>query len=165
MLTEHMDFKSFVVTALLATSSLASTAFAQTDPGPRPGTPPIPRPINGLSQSEAAFFTEGLNRFLEVDSVSGTQPGANGKGLGPRFNSNSCASCHSHPVTGGTSPQVNPQIAVATTFGAVNTIPAFISQNGPVRVARFVRNQDGSPDGGVHGLMNLERVVRRRKEM
>lgn len=147
-----MFYKNFVVTALLASSSLAISAFAQTDPGPRPGTPATPRPLNGLSQSEAAFFNEGLERFLEVDSVTGTQPGADGKGLGPRFNSNSCASCHSHPITGGTSPQVNPQIAVATNFGAMNTIPAFITQNGPVRVARFVRNQDGSPDGGVHDL-------------
>jgi CxxC motif-containing protein (DUF1111 family) len=99
-----------------------------------------------------AYFNEGLSRFREVDSVSGTQPGAPGSGLGPRFNLNSCAGCHAHPGPGGSSPQVNPQIPMATNFGATNTIPAFIQQNGPVRVARFVQNADGTPDGGVHDL-------------
>jgi len=31
-------------------------------------------------------------------------------------------------------------------------VPSFIRLNGPVREARFVRNRDGSPDGGVHAL-------------
>ncbi len=137
---------------LVVTALLAIPAFAQTDPGPRPGQPPNPRPVASLTQAEMALFTEGLNRFREVDSVSGTQPGAQGKGLGPRFNLNSCAGCHAQPVTGGTSPQINPQIAVATQFGATNTIPSFLSQNGPVRVARFIRKSDGTPDGGVHAL-------------
>jgi len=110
------------------------------------------RPLPGLSQTEIAYFNEGAKRFTEIDSVSGTQPGAAGKGLGPRFNSNSCASCHAHPIGGGSSPAINPQIAVGTAYGATNTIPAFITQNGPVRVVRFVRNADGSPDGGVHNL-------------
>jgi hypothetical protein len=46
----------------------------------------------------------------------------------------------------------NPQIAVATLDGARNTIPAFITQNGPVREARFVLNPDDTLDGGVHDL-------------
>ena len=37
----------------------------------------------------------------------------------------------------------------------MNTIPSFITSNGPVREARFVRNSDGSPDGGVHGLYTI----------
>jgi CxxC motif-containing protein (DUF1111 family) len=41
---------------------------------------------------------------------------------------------------------------MATNFGARNTIPAFIQPNGPVRVVRFVKNADGTPDGGVHNL-------------
>lgn len=130
----------------------ASLAYSQSDPGPRPGPPGPPRPLQVLTPSENAAFTEGLKRFNEVDSVSGTQPGAPGVGLGPRFNLNSCGGCHTHPVTGGSSPQVNPQIAMATNYGATNTIPGFITQNGPIRVARFARNADGSPDGGVHNL-------------
>ena len=37
-------------------------------------------------------------------------------------------------------------------MGAKNVVPSFITANGPIREARFVRNRDGSPDGGVHGL-------------
>jgi CxxC motif-containing protein (DUF1111 family) len=149
---------------------LATATFAQNGPGPRPGPPPQnppqqppapaaavngATPIQGLTQAELAFFQEGVSRFSEIDSVSGTQPGATGVGLGPRFNLNSCAGCHAHPSVGGSSPAVNPQIPVATSFGASNTIPAFVTQNGPVRVARFVKNADGTPDGGVHDLFTI----------
>ncbi len=37
----------------------------------------------------------------------------------------------------------------------MNTVPSFITSNGPVREVRFVRNPDGSPDGGVHGLFTI----------
>ncbi len=50
---------------------------------------------------------------------------------------------------------MNPQIAMATNFGATNTIPAFIQPNGPVRVVRFVKNADGTADGGVHDLFTI----------
>lgn len=130
----------------------APLAMAQTDPGPRPGPPNGGRPLPGLSSAALAYFNEGLTRFTEVDSVSGTQPGATGKGLGPRFNLNTCGGCHSFPATGGSSGPVNPEIAMATNYGASNTVPSFILQNGPARVVRFVKNADGTPDGGVHNL-------------
>jgi CxxC motif-containing protein (DUF1111 family) len=137
---------------LVAVLLAAPMIFAQTDPGPRPVPPNASRPLPGLSPAEMAYFNEGLTRFTEVVSVTGTQPGATGTGLGPRFNLNSCAGCHTFPGPGGSSPPVNPQIAVATSYGATNTVPAFINQNGPIRVVRFVRNPDGSLDGGVHDL-------------
>jgi hypothetical protein len=90
--------------------------------------------------------------------VSGTIPGETDSGLGPAYNSNSCASCHSQPATGGTSPATNPQIAAATADGATNTIPDFISAGGPVREPRFPfqLNSNGTlsqtPDGGVHDV-------------
>jgi CxxC motif-containing protein (DUF1111 family) len=130
----------------------AAVAHAQTDPGPRPGAPTAGRPLANLNANELAYFNEGASRFRSLDSVTGTQPGAPDAGLGPRFNLNSCAGCHAHPSPGGSSPAVNPQIAVASAYGATNTIPAFIQQNGPVRVVRFKTNSDGSPDGGVHDL-------------
>jgi len=34
-------------------------------------------------------------------------------------------------------------------------VPPFILSNGPVREARFIRNSDGSSDGGVHGLYTI----------
>jgi len=46
----------------------------------------------------------------------------------------------------------DPQIAVATAFGARNTIPSFLTLDGPVREVRFKRHLDGTPDGGVHAL-------------
>src|SRR5579871_3672206 len=148
---------------LRATCALMTAAFVFAQPpggppgpggpprGPQ-GTPPTGAPLPGLTQAEIATFREGLTRFREIDSVSGTEPGAAGTGLGPRFNSNSCVSCHAFPAPGGSSPAVNPQVNLATRFGAQNTIPAFIQSNGPVRIARFVHNADGSPDGGVHDL-------------
>ncbi len=150
---------SRLTNVILITGTLAATALvAQNPPGPPQG-PNGPNnnnnaghPLQGLNATEVAWFNEGRSRFTEVDSVSGTQPGARGVGLGPRFNGNSCVQCHAHPGVGGSSPALNPQIPLATNFGARNTIPQFIQQNGPVRVARFVRNADGSPDGGVHDL-------------
>ncbi len=100
--------------------------------------------IPGLTATEGAFFEAAKDVFAETDAVP--------DGLGPRFNLNSCLGCHSQPASGGSAPVVNPQVAVATLAGARNTVPSFITADGPVREARFVRNPDGSPDGGVHGL-------------
>jgi CxxC motif-containing protein (DUF1111 family) len=102
--------------------------------------------------------------FMEVDSVSGNVPGEEGSGLGPTFNGNSCAQCHAEPTIGGSSPGLksalnpvpNPQVALATLDGATNIVPAFITPDGPVREARFIRKSDRSPDGGVHGLYTIQ---------
>jgi CxxC motif-containing protein (DUF1111 family) len=140
-----------------ASSSTASGTATQAatqakDPGVRGGTPGAGGPLSNLSSSYSDFFTAALDRFQEVDSVSGTAPNENGNGLGPRFNSNSCSSCHAFPSFGGTSPATNPQVAVATLDGARNSLPSFITIDGPVREARFIRKPDGTPDGGVHDL-------------
>jgi CxxC motif-containing protein (DUF1111 family) len=122
------------------------------DPGVRQGPPGAGGAMSGMSTDYQNFFTAALARFQEVDSVSGTITNENGVGLGPRFNATSCSGCHAFPAIGGTSPANNPQIAMATLDGATNRIPRFITPNGPVREARFIRNPDGSPDGGVHDL-------------
>jgi len=76
-----------------------------------------------------------------------------GGGLGPRFNSNSCASCHAQPVTGGSSPAANPLFSVYQLNGATNTMPSFITPTGPVLVARFPFQSDlVTPDGQVKQL-------------
>jgi CxxC motif-containing protein (DUF1111 family) len=90
------------------------------------------------------FFFAAKAVFAEVDAVP--------NGLGPRFNMDSCQGCHAFPASGGSSPATNPEVAVATKAGAKNNVPSFITANGPVREARFVRNPDGTPDGGVHDL-------------
>jgi CxxC motif-containing protein (DUF1111 family) len=47
---------------------------------------------------------------------------------------------------------VNPQVALATAMGARNTVPTFITANGPIREARFKFTNNGTRDGGVHSL-------------
>jgi CxxC motif-containing protein (DUF1111 family) len=104
--------------------------------------------LKGLTADETAFYEDGSARFAEIESVTG---GSN-NGLGPRFNSNQCQSCHSQPGPGGSSPARNPLIQVATLNGARNGIPWFITSNGPVREARFKLNGNKTPDGEVHAL-------------
>jgi CxxC motif-containing protein (DUF1111 family) len=101
----------------------------------------------GLTPDETAFFQDGQSRFGEIEVVQG---GSN-NGLGPRFNSNQCLSCHAQPNMGGSSPAHNPMVAVATLDGARNVVPWFIAPYGPVREARFKRS-NGAPDGNVHAL-------------
>ena len=139
----------------LATLFLAGMAFAQTDPGVRGGPAGAGGPLAGLNSDEVNFFKAATDRFAEIDSVSGAIAGEAGKGLGPGFNSNSCASCHAQPAVGGTSPAINPQFAVAHLDGATNQIPSFLSLHGPAREARFINNADGSVDGGVHDLFTI----------
>lgn len=161
--------------ALLMVLSFASVAAVQSqffahDPGVRSGAIGAGQPFATLTSAQADAFTDALARFLEVDSVSGTLSGEEGIGLGPRFNSNSCASCHAQPNTGGTSPSANhypylgpnPQVGVANLDGAINTVPFFVTSDGPVREARFkfVVRPDGTltntPDGGVHDLFTIQ---------
>jgi CxxC motif-containing protein (DUF1111 family) len=114
------------------------------DGGVRGGDPGSGGSLHGLGETENQYFEGAKDVFTEVDAVP--------NGLGPRFNLDSCSGCHAHPSVGGSSPPVNPQVAIATAAGAKNTVPSFITADGPVREARFVRNPDGSPDGSVHAL-------------
>jgi CxxC motif-containing protein (DUF1111 family) len=156
------------LTVVLGGLLLAGQVFAQTDPGPRGGTAGAGNPVAGLTTNQLANFNEALDVFSEVDSVSGTIAGEDGKGLGPTFNGNSCAQCHAEPAVGGSSPGTisrlhpgvqNPQVALAHLDGASNTVPSFITSTGPVREARFIStNPDDirAPlDGGVHGLFTI----------
>ena len=132
---------------MLGATALTDPTFAQfrgpDDPGPRGGAPGAGGALPNLSATEAALFPIAKDVFNEAED-----PAA---GLGPRFNLDSCGGCHAQPDVGGTSPAQNPQAAVPQTFRN-NTLPSFITPNGPVREARFVKNPDGSTDGGVHAL-------------
>jgi CxxC motif-containing protein (DUF1111 family) len=125
-------------------NSSSASSRAPTDPGVRGGDPGAGGALPGLNDVERQYFDVAKDVFQEVDAAA--------DGLGPTFNLDSCSGCHSQPTIGGTSPATNPQVAVATLMGAKNVVPSFITANGPIREARFVRNRDGSPDGGVHGL-------------
>src|SRR5271154_507375 len=136
---------------------------SQNDPGPRPGPAAAGSFYPTLNSNEQAFFNQAQLRFQEVDSVSGGIAGETGVGLGPTFNGNSCAQCHAQPTIGGASPGLlspqnaipNPQVAMAALDGATNSVPSFITADGPVLEARFVQTSSGALDGGVHDLYTI----------
>ncbi|HEV2722985.1 MAG TPA: di-heme oxidoredictase family protein [Thermoanaerobaculia bacterium] len=139
---------------------LAIPLFAQTDPGVRGGGAAAGQALASVLANNPVtilnFFNDGKARFQEIDSVSGTVSGENGVGLGPRYNSRSCASCHAQPAVGGTSPFTNPQVGDATADGARNSVPSFITVNGPVREARFpFFFNTQNPNGGVEDLYTI----------
>ena len=127
--------------------TLGQTRSAPVDPGVRGGAAGAGGPLRGLTADETAFFLDGQARFAEIEVVN---KGTN-NGLGPRFNSNQCFSCHSQPNMGGTSPVKNPLPEVAALDGAKNAVPWFIVPNGPIREARF-KKSNGNADGEVHDL-------------
>ncbi len=142
------SFSGIVAVALTTcVYTFSQTKAAPVDPGVRGGPAGAGTPLKGLTADETAFFLDGQARFAEVEAVT---KGAN-NGLGPRFNSNQCFSCHSQPDAGGTSPAKNPLPEVASLNGAKNTVPWFIVPNGPIREARF-KKSNGSADGEVHAL-------------
>jgi CxxC motif-containing protein (DUF1111 family) len=128
--------------------------FVARDPGVRPDSSSTGTMLPGLKPVEQRAFEIGRDAFLEVASVQGTIPNTEA-GRGPRFNLDSCAGCHRQPDIGGSSPAINPQVEVAKKEGANNEIPSFIKIDGPIREARFKRNPDGTPDGGVHALFTI----------
>ena len=159
---------SILVLVLLPELLSQAQSPTPTDPGVRPTTvgsdtagKPFPDTNKGgpLTNDQNAFWKAGQTQFEQFLSVTGTalDPKGNptGLGLGPRFNAESCASCHVQPAVGGTSPFVNPQVAAAIDQGATNTLPDFITSTGPVREARFILNPNLTLDGGVHDLFTI----------
>ena len=131
-----------------------SKSALATDPGPRP----LPANAGGflgtLSANEVQIEPSITAEFDRVHDVIVTSP--TDGGLGPRFNSSSCASCHAYPAVGGSSPPTNPLFNVYQFNGANNTMPSFESSTGPILEARFI-NQPGTtiPDGNVHQLFTI----------
>jgi CxxC motif-containing protein (DUF1111 family) len=121
------------------------------DPGIRGGAPGAGQSIAGLTPGEADFFNKnGKPQFIQVEAVA--------DGLGPRFNLDSCGGCHIQPAVGGSSPPPsigNPQVVRAASMAPGNTVPGFLRHDGPVREVRFVKNPDGSADGGVHDIFTI----------
>jgi CxxC motif-containing protein (DUF1111 family) len=175
----HHTKIALCVGSLLALSfaSVIVGEFTPKDPGVRGVSIDSGLPLASVATTPGAaeFFADGLGRFTAVEVVTG-QP--SNIGLGPRFNSNQCSSCHSQPAVGGSSPSAhifpsvgpNPETLVYNLNGAKNTLPSFITPDGPVREVRFKYFLDtggggdgrrsraerggpgGTPDGGVHDL-------------
>lgn len=158
---------------ILSAAIFPALALSQQDPGVRGGaingqsgaTATSPEPLNSVSNNSPSgvleFFQNGLMRFQAPESLNG---GAN-KGLGPRFNLNSCSGCHAQPAVGGSSPGTNAQsllIGMGVVDGGTNTAPSFITAHSPTRVARFpfFNNSGGSPNtnapnGGVEAIFTV----------
>jgi CxxC motif-containing protein (DUF1111 family) len=155
----HVCFLASIAAAMLGAVAMPTATLAQSDPGVRGGPAGAGGPLPNLVAGGKGFFTAATSFFTQVNSVTGSiNDGAalgapnGGPGLGPRYNLNQCSGCHAQPAVGGTSPKVNPEVAVATLDGAKNVLPPFVTRDGPVREARFVLNPDGTPDGFVHEL-------------
>jgi CxxC motif-containing protein (DUF1111 family) len=122
----------------------SQTGFVAHDPGVRNGPAGAGEPLAKLTPRELEFFNAGKEDFEEADGID--------EGIGPRMNLDSCGGCHLQPALGGSSPAVNPQFEFGNQY---NIVPSFITADGPVREARFIRNPDGSADGGVHPLFTI----------
>jgi CxxC motif-containing protein (DUF1111 family) len=124
---------------------LGWTCEAAEDPGIRnDGINGAGPPIAGLTTDENALWTNGRLEFRRTEGIT--------TGLGPRMNSDSCSSCHIQPAVGGTSPPTNnPQVVLFNSVlnHTTNTLPPFITLNGPVREARF------PSVGGVRNLFTI----------
>jgi len=125
-----------------------------TDPGPRPLPADAGGFLKSLSANEQQIEPSITTEFNRVHDVVVTSP--TDGGLGPRFNSNSCSSCHAYPAAGGSSPPNNPLFSVYNYNGASNTMPFFETSTGPILEGRFI-NQPGTtiPDGTVHQLFTI----------
>ncbi len=159
---------SFAITTAHAQSTSSTTPTSTSasstepiDPGVQSGNRNTGAGVASLSSSDGSlqFFQNGKTRFQDVEDVSG---GSN-NGLGPRFNSISCSSCHAQPAVGGTGSATNPQSAFAgSSVAPDNSTPFFITANGPTREARFPffleSNGDANtnaPNGGVEDLFTV----------
>jgi CxxC motif-containing protein (DUF1111 family) len=163
---------------LLAVALIADVAYAQSstsapsttanagqpvDPGVQAASRNTGAGLASLTSSNGSlqFFNNGLTRFQAVETVTNS---AN-IGLGPRFNSISCVSCHSQPAAGGSGPTTNPQFTFTSgnrPQAPDNSIPSFITAHGPTREARFPFFFDSSgnvdtnsPNGGVEDLFTV----------
>jgi len=128
---------------------------------------------NAAANAAGKFWGNSGAVFGQLVTVNGaTDPGSGNPtltGLGPGFNGVSCLMCHSQPTIGGSSPgpgtpgfTQNPELIAATLNGASNPedLSLFITQNGPVREARFILNENDphklALDGGVHQLFSIQ---------
>lgn len=86
-----------LVSALVVGSFLAVAQQQTSGQQPPPPPPPPPSgfglPLSGLTSSQVAAFEGGKSDFREVETKA--------TGLGPIFNRDSCAACHSVPALGG----------------------------------------------------------------
>ena len=69
-------------------------------------SPTFGDPFSGLSTTLQAEFVAGQQNFASVETIAG--------GLGPVFNNNACAACHSTPAVGGGSTTLETRYGTVT---------------------------------------------------
>jgi len=116
--------------ALMSRPAVVHGAVTAQDPGPRPLPADAGNFYSALNADQLAITQRLTQIFTEVNFVAGG-PLVKTVGLGPRFNSNSCNSCHAYPAVGGSSPPNNPLFSIYQLEGATNTMPYFITPTGP----------------------------------
>ncbi len=150
--------RSKLLTAVvcLALSAVFSTriAQAQKDPGPRGGPPGAGGPGSfypTLNANEQDFFQPGA-LALPGSELGVGKDRARNTAWGPHSMAIAARCAMPNPQLAGAvlawpARRIRfriPQVALATLDGATNVVPSFITPNGPVREARFIRNSDGS---------------------
>src|SRR5205807_4835902 len=94
----RMLASSVILTLFSSITVLAQSSAVDT--GVRQGAAGAGGFYTSLTSDQQAIETDISTAFNRINTVSGTPGG----GLGPRFNSNSCATCHAQPAIGGSSP-------------------------------------------------------------
>lgn len=164
--------------------SVSSAAGIVKDTGLRSGAPGAGNPLSALNPFELALFNEGKGRVGELETTCATcaalASGATAEnpllatrtsatGLSARYNADQCIACHSQPAVGGSGGFLvpNPKDSahrvpenplydlVPHRFGQSNVVPSFIKQYGPIRIVRFIKKPDGTPDGKIYPLYTI----------
>src|ERR1051325_4012373 len=110
--------------AVAATPAISIGQFISKDPGVRTGAAASGGMLPGLTASQQRYFQAGSETFAEGSMLE--------NGLVPRFNLDSCGGCHAQPALGGSSPAINPQVAVAPAYGAKEKVTPFVQLKGLV---------------------------------
>lgn len=102
-----------------------------------------------LTYQEQTSEPAATTQFGTASVVTCSSSGSNvtGCGLGPRFNANTCSSCHQQPAVGGSSPSANPLFQIYQSDGTDqfnNTMPSFETASGPVLVPRLPVSAGGN---------------------
>jgi CxxC motif-containing protein (DUF1111 family) len=161
-----MTFAQFAQGGQFGSGKRTARKASGSDPAVDPGVQTTPRGLGDTIINPAndptgytAFFEDGQARFQVIETVTNSD----NVGLGPRFNSSSCSSCHAFPAPGGSGAAANPQFQFVLDGTAPgSTIPSFITATGPTREARFpfFFNSNGTvntsaPNGGVEALFTV----------
>ena len=127
------------------------------DPGLRTGTtfPNAGGFFSGLSASELAFLgSTSTSGAAFWTNTLWTVAGITLPGLGPGYDTPGCAACHSFPTLGGTSAPTNYEYTTSPTYNGANTntIPAFVTQHGPIVIPWNTTFQGTMPIYSVQGM-------------